>query len=185
MSKITTLSGKTIDVFNLKEEDICSEDILIPLNNICRYGGRCLEFYSVAEHTLNLVQYFINKGDTHLARVALLHDACEAYIGDIIWPIKIEIPKFEELETSITKLIYKKYKVEYSRFEEFNKYDKNIVVNEMKMLGLYKTNKHLVEHLTEIPNYPLRLYRDKQLVISTLTLAWIDLLNDVPNLNIK
>ena len=185
MSKITTLHGRTIDIFNLTKDDIHAEDILIPLGNICRYGGRCREFYSVADHTLNLTQYFVNKGDLELARIALLHDACEAYIGDIIWPIKIKIPEFEKLETDISNLIYEKYNVDYSRFEEFDKYDKNIVIQEMKLLGLYEHNKHLITHLTEIEDIEVKNLPNKQLVLSALTLAWIDLLNDVPNFNIK
>lgn len=184
MSKISTIKGKTIDVFNIKSEDIYPEDILIALNNICRYGGRCLRFYSVAQHTLHLTQHFINMGDLELARIALLHDACEAYIGDIIWPIKIKIPEFEKLESDISKVIFDKYKVDDSRFKEFDKYDKDIVVSEMKLLGLYKSNRHLITHLEEIPNLRIQYIADTQLVISTLTLMWIDLLNVVPNLNI-
>lgn len=187
MSKIATISGREFDVFNFKEEDVEAADILISLNNICRYGGRCLRFYSVAQHALHLTQYFINKGDTELARIAILHDACEAYIGDIIWPIKKEIPVFEELETTISNVIFNKYKIDTSRFEEFDWYDKNIVVNEMKALELYNTNAHLLEesNLIGIENYSIDYIANTQLIISALSLAWIDLLNEVPNLNIK
>ena len=185
MSKITTLKGKTIDIFNIKQEDILAEDILLTLNNICRYGGRCRQFYSVADHTLNLTQYFINKGDFDLAKIALLHDACEAYIGDIIWPLKHKIPEFEQLETHISKIVFDKYNINTSRFKEFDKYDKDIVVNEMKLLKMYKNNKHLITHLTEIPNLKLEIWPRDNSVVSALALAWIDLLNETPNLNEK
>ena len=147
---ITNYKGATIDVFNLKEEDICIEDIILALPNICRYGGRISNHYSVAQHAVELVRWLRANDKEDLIKLALLHDGCEAYIGDIIYPIKTKIPLFMELETKITNLIYKKFNVDTTLFDYFDYYDKNIVVNEMKAVGLHKSDSHLISHLEEL-----------------------------------
>lgn len=47
---ITTYSGKTVDPFAIRPEDIELEDIAHDLSMTCRFGGHCRSFYSVAEH---------------------------------------------------------------------------------------------------------------------------------------
>jgi hypothetical protein len=79
-----TYRKKLINPLALKPEDIDFWDILQGLTNICRFGGQCPRFYSVLEHTL-LVTDLV---DESLKLHALLHDAAEAYLGDIIRPIK-------------------------------------------------------------------------------------------------
>lgn len=63
------------------------EDIAGPLSRICRFGGRCSPFYSVAEHSL-LVMRIVEEAHPDIALQALLHDAAEAYLGDVISPLK-------------------------------------------------------------------------------------------------
>jgi len=154
MGKIINSNGKAIDVLNLTAEDITAEDIILALPNICRYGGRVKTHYSVAQHCSELAKYLFTNGQADLARLAILHDACETYIGDVIYPIKVQIPAFEEIETRLMNIIFDKFNVDTTRFDSFNYYDKNIVVNEMKLLGIYEENKELVtvEGLQELPD---------------------------------
>ena len=103
---ILTYTGKTIDPFNIKLSDICIEDIAHGLSLLCRYSGQCNRFFSVAEHSIIMAVYSGFRKYHPLAM--LLHDAAEAYIGDIIRPVKRELSQFRQFETNfITAITYK------------------------------------------------------------------------------
>lgn len=57
------------------------------LSRLCRFTGHTDVTYSVAQHSL-LVASLVSQTDPDLAVVALLHDAHEAYLGDISRPVK-------------------------------------------------------------------------------------------------
>lgn len=65
-------------------ECILIEDIARSLSNLCRYNGHVREFYSVAEHCY-WVSLDVPPND---ALWGLLHDAREAYLGDLMSPLK-------------------------------------------------------------------------------------------------
>lgn len=81
---IQTFSGKKFYPFDPRIEDIDIKDIAHSLSLICRYNGHCKYFYSVAEHCVRMVDIVSEENKLW----ALLHDAAEAYIGDICIPIK-------------------------------------------------------------------------------------------------
>jgi hypothetical protein len=85
--KFNTASGKIIDLKNPSEDSICIDDIANALSKICRFGGNTNQFYSVAQHSV-LVSKLV---DPEFAKEALLHDASEAYLGDVIKPLKVMI----------------------------------------------------------------------------------------------
>lgn len=82
-------SGKMFDFDNFKDEDFCIDDIATHLSNICRFGGGVSKWYSVAEHSVRCSELLTNRG-AHPEYVfgALMHDAHEAYVGDITTPVK-------------------------------------------------------------------------------------------------
>jgi hypothetical protein len=81
---IQTYSGKKFWPLDPRPEEIFVEDIVHALSVLCRYGGHCTSFYSVAQHSL-LVAAQVPPED---ALWALLNDASEAYLVDIPRPIK-------------------------------------------------------------------------------------------------
>ena len=83
MAYSMTASGLGFDPEDPKPEAIVIEDIAHALSNICRFGGHTGSFYSVAQHSV-LVSLHTN---AKFARAGLMHDASEAYIGDIIRPV--------------------------------------------------------------------------------------------------
>ncbi len=68
----------------IEPERINIEDIVPALAKLCRYNGHCSTFYSVAQHSVHC-SYLVPK--KHRLE-ALLHDAAEAYTGDISSPWK-------------------------------------------------------------------------------------------------
>lgn len=78
-----TVSGRRVDLLDPKPEQIDPSDICYALSRLCRFTGH-VAGYSVAQHTL-LVAANVPR---EFRAVALLHDAAEAYIGDISKPLK-------------------------------------------------------------------------------------------------
>lgn len=64
-------------------------DIARALGNLCRFGGHSRVFYSVAQHCVIVSRVVEERGgDVEDAFAALMHDAGEAYLGDMPHPIK-------------------------------------------------------------------------------------------------
>lgn len=84
----TTYMGHMFDIFDPDTWVFDLEDIAQALSTTCRFGGH-VEFYSVAEHSIRVANWLKERGyDARTQMVGLLHDAVEAYIGDIVRPIK-------------------------------------------------------------------------------------------------
>ena len=98
-----TWTGKKFSVENLSPEMICIEDIAHSLSMQCRYNGHLSQFYSVAQHSVECVDLARARHEpTHYECLqVLLHDAAEAYIGDLPLPIKRLLPEFAALENRI------------------------------------------------------------------------------------
>lgn len=125
---ITLVGGRQLDVLNMTEDEITIEDIAKALSNICRYNGHVKKFYSVAEHSVFCCK--IAKAanyPTDFQKTLLLHDASEAYCGDVISPIKQYLgKKYKNLENKIAKKIFNKFSLSVP-FENF--YVKMIDIN--------------------------------------------------------
>lgn len=105
---MTTVSKKEIDLLNPKEENILIKDIAIGLSRAPRFCGQISEFYSVADHSMFVSDLaFTLTNDYNLAMYGLLHDAHEAYIGDIPTPLgKLLGPKLKKVKKSLDKVIF-------------------------------------------------------------------------------
>lgn len=76
-----------------RAEDVRIEDIAYSLSRLCRFTGHCNRFYSVAEHSIYVAE-IVAENRPEWALAALLHDAEEAYIGDISSPLKALIRNY-------------------------------------------------------------------------------------------
>jgi uncharacterized protein len=99
-SFMQTFTGKMISVQRPDPSMIDFVDIVASLIKQCRFNGHCRKFYSVGEHTVRGVDLIrrIYPENINLARSFFLHDFTEAYVGDIIRPVKMWLPQFKVIE---------------------------------------------------------------------------------------
>lgn len=109
--KFNTHTGRLIDLVDPDPENLHIEDIATALSRICRFGGHSSAFYSVAQHSI-LVTALVPQ---ECQKAALLHDAAEAYLGDVIKPLKVLLgAAYKQLEDRFETAIYRKYGVQIS-----------------------------------------------------------------------
>jgi hypothetical protein len=102
----TTVSGVNIGVpGHFKPSDVRLPDILRGLAMTVRFNGQLDRYYSVAEHSVLVARIAASVGDTQAIIPALLHDAHEAYVGDIARPIKMMVPGFVEYERQMQEIV--------------------------------------------------------------------------------
>lgn len=95
---IRTASGGRFTFENPSPGEVQLEDIAQALSMQCRFNGHCPEFYSVAEHSVLVARLFkIHNGSAESVS-ALLHDAAEAYVGDLVAPLKRLLPEYDRYE---------------------------------------------------------------------------------------
>ena len=91
-TKIETFSGKLFDYLAPRSLDMDAESIAHAIGNICRFTGHCRIFYSVAEHSILCALMAKDRGfNRRIQLLALIHDAHEAYVGDINTPLKLAL----------------------------------------------------------------------------------------------
>ena len=121
LGRITTAHGVDIDLLNPQVSDINIDDIAHALSNICRFGGHCFPFYSVAQHSVLVAAM----APPELKLAALLHDAPEAYLGDVIKPLKLLLgDRYTQFEELFTIVIGNKFGFDYHELNEVKNYDK-------------------------------------------------------------
>lgn len=107
MNWIQTFSGARFDLRAPRPEDVSILDIAYALSMICRFGGHCRFHYSVAQHSV-LVSRQVARDE---AFAALLHDAAEAYVGDMVAPLKRLIDGFEPVEKAVREVIAIRFRI--------------------------------------------------------------------------
>ena len=109
------LSGRRLDLLDPTPMDIEIEDIAHGLAFVARWNGQTIgDFaYSVAEHSLLVEQIFRAQhpaAQTKWQLAALLHDAPEYVIGDMISPVKAAVgPGYEVLDDRLTAAIHHRF----------------------------------------------------------------------------
>lgn len=90
---IRTRSGGYCHPLDMAPEEVRIEDVAAGLAKECRYTGQCAFFYSVALHSVLVSRVVERLAPLRVARrwalEALLHDASEAYLGDVARPFKV------------------------------------------------------------------------------------------------
>ncbi|WP_108263207.1 HD domain-containing protein [Mangrovicoccus ximenensis] len=109
------LSGRRLDLLDPTPLDIEVEDIAHGLAFVARWNGQTLGDYpySVAEHSLLVEAIYARMAPAAPAKwrlAALLHDAPEYVIGDMISPVKAAVgPGYGELDARLTAAIHLRF----------------------------------------------------------------------------
>jgi uncharacterized protein len=151
-NNIPTWGGGSFDLANPEESVINIWHISKSLGNECRFTGQC-DFYSVAEHCVHCCEVAQREspGNWELAFAALMHDAAEAYTGDVSKPLKKMIaPLFAPIEKRIEDAVKKQFYVSSEYDHEVKIIDMGLLKAEKRHLSL---NSPLAENLDGYPDY--------------------------------
>ncbi|RMD95043.1 MAG: HD family hydrolase [Alphaproteobacteria bacterium] len=109
------LSGRRLDLLDPTPVDVEIEDIAHGLAFVARWNGQTRGDwpYSVAEHSLLVEEIFSRLpggAEPRWRLAALLHDAPEYVIGDMISPVKAAVgPGYAELEARLSAAIHLRF----------------------------------------------------------------------------
>ncbi len=145
---IRTFTGREINPLELRYEDVVIEDIAHALALCNRFAGHTKQPISVAQHSVYVCRLIEHHGAVY-AMQGLLHDASEAYLGDITKWLK-ETPEFSfyrVVETFVQHTIYRRFGLPIDLLPEIEIADRVMARFEgMKGFG----NGFKIDH----PNYP-------------------------------
>ena len=103
--EISLRSGAIFNLIAPKPDTVEISDIAHALANLCRFTGHVHRFYSVAEHSVHASRIVT---PAH-ALEALLHDAAEAYVGDVSAPLKSLLPEYRRIERRVDRVVRARY----------------------------------------------------------------------------
>ena len=163
------LSGRKLDILSPSPLDIEIEDIALGLSRVTRWNGQTIgdHAYSVAQHSILVEKLFANeypdlKNKWKLA--ALLHDAPEYVIGDLITPFKYALNNsYRYVEENLMEAIYIRFglpaKIPKSIELKIKKIDKAVAWYEAVSVGGYKVNE-----ATQILKKPNLKFTDQTII---------------------
>lgn len=139
-SYIQTFTGKWIDPLNPDPDLIDPIDIAHALALVNRFTGHTTEPYSVAQHSCGVYDLVSHENKKY----AILHDASEAYIGDIARPVKHQnkMELYREIEDNLMEAILNKYDLEWPLPDEVKWADEILLYSELRDLMGFKPNGH-------------------------------------------
>ncbi len=139
-TSIRTIGGNIFDFEDILSNTIDINDCLIPLSNICRFGGHTNTFYSVLNHSLECYKFLVNEGfkDELVLLHVLIHDFTEAFCGDMVKPLKIGLKDYNDIEEQIRIVVFKHFGISEQEYldthEEVKFADNVLVANELHQI---------------------------------------------------
>jgi len=148
---VSTFLGNRFYPLEPRIDRVDIEDIAHGLAYQCRFNGQTREFYSVAQHSLVVASLVPN--DLRLA--ALLHDAAEAYLGDMVKPLKVLLPAFAAIEEQVSAIIAHAFDVDFTNYGPIKRADLIALATEKRDLMPHSTERW--EYLDNVRPLPERI----------------------------
>jgi 5'-deoxynucleotidase YfbR-like HD superfamily hydrolase len=127
---ILTASGIYFSLDRPDPATIYIADIAHALSQLCRFTGHCRELYSVAQHS-----YVVSQLVPPEERLAgLLHDAAEAYLGDVSSPLKQLLPQYQALEGLVHQAICVRFGISPKQSDDIKRADLIMLATEKRDL---------------------------------------------------
>jgi GNAT superfamily N-acetyltransferase len=158
---ILTFTGRVVNPFEFKDEDVNIADIAHALACVNRFAGHATTPISVAQHSVYVSK--LCDGTPHTLQ-ALLHDASEAYLGDVTkWVKETDaFAAYRVAEEQIQNIIFNHYGCDTTLAPE--------VVAADKLMVRFEMEKAYGKMYEGQPGYPLVSY-DEGLAIGDWA-AW-------------
>lgn len=147
---MTTFRARKIYPLKPDPSQIDIRDIAHSLSLLCRFNGHTIQFYSIAEHCVRVARQCKNKA------WGLLHDASEAYLGDLITPIKYDptMEFYRDVESQYMSIIMNKFGLSSVEPEDVTYFDKVLLVTEIRDLMNFGDQSMLREYLLKYTPLP-------------------------------
>ena len=130
MPAVSTKSGRRVSLLNPSPSQIVIGDIAHGLAHQCRFNGQTNKFYSVAQHSV-LVASILPR---ELRLAGLLHDASEAYLGDVVQPLKDLLPEYQSLEANFCEVLGARFGVNLQHNDAIRHADLVVLATERRDL---------------------------------------------------
>jgi hypothetical protein len=130
MSRILTSNGMYFPFDDPDSYHFTPEVIARALSRICRFTGHTSEFYSVAQHCVMASEM----APAHLRMELLMHDASEAFLGDVASPLKAKLAAYREIEHRVEHAIAKQFALPFPHPPEVKVIDLRMLATERRDL---------------------------------------------------
>lgn len=132
---LQTVSGRWVNPFDPDPSQLDAGDIARALANQCRFGGHSRVFYSVAQHAVIVSELVEQRGgDVEDVFAALMHDATEAYLGDMPHPLKHRSPlgaAFKQAEDHLERALRERFAIK-ADVPEIKRADRALLATERR-----------------------------------------------------
>lgn len=127
-----TATGRKFWPMDPRASEVFIEDIAHSLALQCRYAGHCLQFYSVAEHSVLIARHLAAKHAPEVALWGLLHDASEAYLVDVPRPVKPYLTGYKVAEARVMEVVCQRFGLApFDMPAEVHEADKRVIADEL------------------------------------------------------
>lgn len=110
----TTSTGRRFHFLEPRHEDIDLQDIAYSLAHKFRWGCHAKPNISVGQHSVMVAGMLLRKHfNTTVVLQGLMHDAAEAYLGDIPTPLKAHLPDYQAIELICEAAIFARFSIPY------------------------------------------------------------------------